>query len=186
MSDGSVGGSDERQPWSIEPADGLAAGGEGGIGELADWWRRALAIVIDSFAVGIPLTFVLIAMGVIDIDTSAPSGEVVVDPGGTTATLIQLAVAVGYSAVLEGSARGQSLGKMAMGIKVVDVRTGGPIGPGRAALRRFVYSILFTAWVIPGVLNALSPLWDRKRQAWHDKPVGSAVVMASPVGSGHG
>jgi hypothetical protein len=36
---------------------------------------------------------------------------------------------------------------------------------------------LFTfACVLPLLLDYLSPLWDQRRQAWHDKVVRSVVV----------
>ena len=60
-----------------------------------------------------------------------------------------------------------------------DAENGGAIGFGRAALRRFVYQVLFLPFGIPGLINALSPLWDRRRQAWHDK-VANSVVVNSP------
>ena len=67
---------------------------------------------------------------------------------------------------------------MAMKIQGRDAQTGVPIGPGRAALRRIVYLVLFYAFVLPGVVNALSPLWDRQRQGWHDKAARSVVLNA--------
>jgi len=31
---------------------------------------------------------------------------------------------------------------------------------------------------IPGILDYLSPLWDKQSQAWHDKIVSSVVEVA--------
>jgi uncharacterized RDD family membrane protein YckC len=84
-----------------------------------------------------------------------------------TATLL-------YFGVLDG--RGQTVGKLALGIAVRSEATGHPIGVGRGMARRALYILLWAAFFIPGLLNALSPLWDRKRQAWHDHAVGSVVV----------
>ncbi|MGH9279267.1 MAG: RDD family protein, partial [Acidimicrobiales bacterium] len=94
--------------------------------------------------------------------------------------LVGLVVAVVYSGLLDGSSHGQTVGKMAMRLQVRDATVGGPIGFRRAAVRRFIYQCLFLALAIPGVVNALSPLWDRHRQAWHDKAVGSVLVNAAP------
>lgn len=151
--------------------------------ELAEWWRRAAAVLVDGVVVGVPLGLLLVSLGLIDFDADA---DTIFPTAGTAATLIQLVVVVGYSAILEGSARGQSLGKMALRIRVADATTGDPVGPSRAALRRLVYMLLFSLFAIPGIVNALSPLWDKRRQAWHDKAVGSVVVVVPPVGSGHG
>jgi uncharacterized RDD family membrane protein YckC len=62
-----------------------------------------------------------------------------------------------------------------VGIAVRDIDTGGPVGAGRALLRRFVFFVTYLGLIL-FVLNALSPLWDRRRQAWHDKVVRSCVV----------
>jgi hypothetical protein len=63
-----------------------------------------------------------------------------------------------------------------MKIAVCDARSGSGIGPGRALLRRVIYWILFALFALPGVVNALWPLSDPRRQAWHDKAVKSLVV----------
>ena len=65
---------------------------------------------------------------------------------------------------------------MAMGIQVRDAEIGGPIGFGRAIGRRFVYEILWYLLFVPGLINALSPLWDSRKQAWHDKAARTVVV----------
>jgi uncharacterized RDD family membrane protein YckC len=88
---------------------------------------------------------------------------------------IALAVGVGYYGWLEGSPSGQTLGKRAMGIRVYDLRVGGPIGTGRAIGRYFVKIIS----AIPCLLGYFWMLWDKERQCWHDKLVGSVVVPAS-------
>jgi uncharacterized RDD family membrane protein YckC len=80
---------------------------------------------------------------------------------------------------MNGSEKGQTVGKMVMKIQVRDENTGGPIGYGKAALRTLVYLVLaaFTCGV-GGLLDGLWPLWDPKRQALHDKPANSLVVDA--------
>ena len=78
-----------------------------------------------------------------------------------------------YYAKLEGGS-GQTLGKMALGIKVVDATTGGSIGTGRGVGRYF-------ARIISGfvcLLGYLWMLWDPQKQTWHDKMTTSYVVKA--------
>jgi uncharacterized RDD family membrane protein YckC len=79
-----------------------------------------------------------------------------------------------YFARLEGE-RGQTVGQRVLGIRVVDVQTGGPIGFGRAlgrlAVRVFLSGQLFG-------LGYLWMLWDDNKQTWHDKVVNSIVVKA--------
>jgi uncharacterized RDD family membrane protein YckC len=39
-------------------------------------------------------------------------------------------------------------------------------------------TVLFLACLVPGIIDALLPLWDPKRQSWHDKAVGTVVFDA--------
>ncbi|MGH9018597.1 MAG: RDD family protein [Acidimicrobiales bacterium] len=91
------------------------------------------------------------------------------------AVAVAVVVDLGYFAFLDGSRRGQTVGKMTMGITVVDATTGGPLGAGRALLRRALFLATYFGLIL-FVLNALSPLWDPRRRAWHDKLARSSVV----------
>ena len=62
-----------------------------------------------------------------------------------------------------------------MGIAVRDAETGGPLGAGRALLRRFFFFATYFGLIL-FVLNVVSPLWDPRRRAWHDKVARSCVV----------
>ena len=79
-----------------------------------------------------------------------------------------------YFATLDG--QGQTVGKRALGIAVRGQASGQPIGFGRALARRLVFGVLWDLLLVPGLVNALSPLWDPGNQAWHDHAVGSVVV----------
>jgi uncharacterized RDD family membrane protein YckC len=114
---------------------------------------------------------------IISTRTTNDFGQKRASTGGLA--LYYLFVIVGpllYYALLNGSERGQTLGKMALRIQVRDAGTGGPIGFGRGLLRAFVYEALLVACLVPGVINGLSPLWDKRRQAWHDHVANSVVV----------
>jgi uncharacterized RDD family membrane protein YckC len=89
-----------------------------------------------------------------------------------------IVVFVAYYTSLEGGDRGQTVGKMALGIRVADIANGGAIGYGRAFTRllgRFVSAIVF-------LLGYLWMLWDDDKQTWHDKMARSIVVPADAVG----
>ena len=77
---------------------------------------------------------------------------------------------------MHGSRRGQTYGKRALGIRVVN-EEGGSIGYGRAFGR---YGIIFLLGilVVPLLIDYLWPLWDDRSQALHDKGVRSFVVRA--------
>jgi uncharacterized RDD family membrane protein YckC len=86
-------------------------------------------------------------------------------------TLLGLA----YYVYLEGSPSGQTIGKRAMGIRVIDLETAGPIGYGRAAIRYF-------GRIVSGIACLLGyfwMLWDDQKQTWHDKFATCVVVPAS-------
>lgn len=154
---------------------------------LAGWGERFGAWILDLLVVSVPAGFVFVLLALV-LPTEEPRPCVTAD--GTLGTCEDLtdgsavvvilymlawcaAAVFGYFAVLEGR-RGQTVGKRATGIKVVDARTGQPIGYGRG-VGRFFARILSSA---PCYLGYLWPLWDRRRQAFHDKAVGSVVVRA--------
>jgi uncharacterized RDD family membrane protein YckC len=93
--------------------------------------------------------------------------------------VIALFLALAYFSYFEGSASGQSAGKRAMSIRVVDETTYQPIGAGRAALR-FGARFVSMAALFVGYLWAI---WDPQGQTWHDKIARTTVVStdAYPV-----
>lgn len=76
----------------------------------------------------------------------------------------------GYFAILTGLG-GQTLGKMALGIRVVNMDSEPP-GFGRALLRETIGRILSS--LLCG-LGTFWMLWDGKQQTWHDKISGTIV-----------
>jgi uncharacterized RDD family membrane protein YckC len=96
--------------------------------------------------------------------------------------LVSLAIGIAYYGYLEGGPTGQTLGKKALGIRVLDLRGGGPIGFSRAVIRYF--GRILSA--LPIFLGYFWMLWDSEKQTWHDKLAGSVVVPvdAFPIESG--
>jgi uncharacterized RDD family membrane protein YckC len=145
------------------------------VAEIADhvygsWLSRVGAYLLDILILALPLiVFFVIA--------------IVADPGDSSGIwivlgLVYLASVVlpfAYFTVLHGNERGQTFGKRAAGIRVVDERTGGSIGYGRA-FGRYGIIVIFGIVFLPLLLDYLWPLWDAKNQAWHDKVVHSVVV----------
>jgi uncharacterized RDD family membrane protein YckC len=78
-----------------------------------------------------------------------------------------------YFALFHAGARGQTLGKRIAGIAVKDERTLGRLSLGRSLGRAYLMALLWWAFYIGGILDALWPLWDSKNQSLHDKAVGS-------------
>ncbi len=102
---------------------------------------------------------------------SGPSGSTRALAG--LIVLLGIAAAVLYYGLLEGRT-GQTIGKRALGVKVLDSRTGVPIGTGRAIGRYFAKFLS----AIPCGLGYFWMLWDPAKQTWHDKIVRSYVVTA--------
>ena len=130
-------------------------------GPRANFGQRLVAAIIDGIIVGVVGTVV---------------GLIVRNELGG---LLSLALGVAYYGWLEGSTSGQTVGKRMLGIRVYDLRQGGPIGTGRAIGRYFARIVS----AIPCLLGYFWMLWDTEKRTWHDKLVGSVVVpvTAYPV-----
>lgn len=142
----------------------------------APWWKRLVAYLLDALILAAPVAIVGFQFDL--LEAVREGGEIVRYEPKQGLVLLSLVVSVVYAAIMDGGPRGATVGKMALKIQVRDAQTGGAIGPARGAARRLVYFLLFYAYVLPGIANALSPLWDRRRQGWHDKAVRSVVVNA--------
>jgi uncharacterized RDD family membrane protein YckC len=117
------------------------------------FWRRFAALFVDGIVLGI-VYFVFRAL------TSE-----------NAASFLNFLAGIAYYTYLEGSS-GQTLGKKALGIRVVDLDGGGSIGYGRAFLR-YIGRIVSA---IPLFLGYFWMLWDKEKQTWHDKFANSVVV----------
>jgi uncharacterized RDD family membrane protein YckC len=79
----------------------------------------------------------------------------------------------GYLVVF--TAGGQTLGKMAAGIKVVSDGSGSPLDLGHAVLRTLVWSVL----AVPAGLGFLTAFFGSHHRGLHDRLAGTRVVRAS-------
>lgn len=145
------------QPYGYPPSDVPP-----GMPPLADWGQRATAFLLDN---GVAIVAGWIAGG-----ERSTSIEVIFGLIGLAGAVWAIANAV------RAGRTGQSYGKRVMGIRLARLADGHPVGGGLGFLRLFLNWILWVACVIPGVLNLLWPLWDRKNQTWSDKIAKSVVV----------
>jgi uncharacterized RDD family membrane protein YckC len=123
-------------------------------GPRASFGRRLVALLIDGVLVAIVY------------------GIVYAIVGETSASLVTLAVWFAYFTFFEGSPSGQTIGKRALGIRVIDFRAGGPIGFARGLGRT-------AARILSGLVCYLGyfwMLWDGEKQTWHDKLATTVVV----------
>ncbi|MGI8885877.1 MAG: RDD family protein [Gaiellaceae bacterium] len=134
------------------PAETWAA--QGPSRPRASFGRRLVAYLIDTILLGI----VYVVFAAI-FDETVGSG-------------LSLLIGIAYFGYLEGGASGQTLGKKALGIRVIDFSSGGPIGYGRGVVR-------YLGRIVSGIvclLGYLWMLWDKEKQTWHDKFATSVVV----------
>ena len=137
---------------------------------LATWGRRAGGWFVDLlvYIAAFTASFVF-ALATEDTTT----GEI----STIAALLIFLVWFAGptlYAWVMVG-AWGQTLGKMAVGVKVVRSTDAGRVSYMRA-LGRAVSTWLLGVLFVPILLAYLWPLWDRRNQTLYDKMAGTIVV----------
>lgn len=134
---------------------------------LSGWWRRVGATAIDWLLTAVPSFLVLVAVGDVDDDALAAS------------SLLSSAVSVGvwlWLTYLKGT-RGQSVGYRVTGIRLVRQADGRHLGFLMAVVRDIVHIVD----ALPCYLGFLWPLWDRNKQTFADKIVGTLVIRTDPV-----
>jgi uncharacterized RDD family membrane protein YckC len=138
----------------------------------AEWWERALAILIDA---GVVLCGFIIAFVVSAVVATVEGVDWIAILAVIAAYVFGPTYFIHHHAV-----HGQTVGKAVMHIYVCDEESGQTIGYGRAFLRWLLPVLMTVALYVPGLLNILWPLWDAKKQALHDKVVHTAVVSGDP------
>ena len=107
--------------------------------ELASPWARLAAVIIDGLIVGIPaaIFWVMIFAALISEEEAASLGMVL-------AGLVVIAVILVVQMVLLGT-RGQTIGKIALKIRIVDAQTGAHTGWPRLVLLRAIVNYILTS-----------------------------------------
>jgi uncharacterized RDD family membrane protein YckC len=152
--------------------------------EYASWINRVLASLLDGllavpfYIPGFILMGVSFAKGHDAICTQT-NGEIgsCREPNGGLLFLGFVALMAGVIAYYVMYCRklgrtGQTWGRKTMGYKIIDKRTGQPIGAWRAFGRQIVSGF------IDGIcyLGYLWPLWDSEKQKWSDKIMDTIAV----------
>ena len=154
MSDpGSWSSTPQPQPpggWQGQPPSGPS-------GPRASFGQRFVAWLID-----------VIILAVVGVVVRAIVGQ-------TLGGLVGIVINFGYFGYFEGGPAGQTVGKLAMGIRVIRFDNGGPLGWGTALLRNLCRIISALACL----LGYFWMLWDKEKQTWHDKLSNTVVVPVS-------
>jgi uncharacterized RDD family membrane protein YckC len=160
-------------------------------GALATPWRRLAGYLIDGLVLLVP-TFVLLVAYIGNnaafadlLETRNPTADQVQRvANGLWPAVLLLVLAQGVYYVLFIHLRGQTPGKMAVGVRVVQIEDGGRPSWGRAGIR---WGVPTAASLLPGagglavLLVYLWMLWDPKRQGLHDKAARTVVVRTRPA-----
>jgi uncharacterized RDD family membrane protein YckC len=148
----------------------IQSGTEAGVLELATIGRRFGAQWVDGLvflAVFLPV-YVFLFLGA----SAAAEGAPDLGLGPTVLLTIAGAALIFLYEGLMLSSRGQTLGKMAVGIKVVTPE-GQEIGAGQAWARALVRQVFFSYFTL---VNVLPALFTKQRTAIHDLAAKTRVV----------
>jgi uncharacterized RDD family membrane protein YckC len=140
-----------------------------GVGEDAGVSRRLAAVVVDtSILMAIDVAVVYFTMQICSV---SPAELDVLPKVPLTAFLLVLNI--GY--LLAFTAGGQTLGKMAVGLRIVCAESGASLDMNCAIKRTVAWLVL----AIPAGLGLLSACFTRDHRGLHDRFAGTRVVRAS-------
>ncbi len=153
--------------------------------QYAGWLARVGAALIDwivSLLFSVPGVIVALAgPKEIDVCPASINGGIGLCEGPTSGTqaasLILSAIGAVVFIVLyckKVAATGQSWGHKVASVRLIGEQSGTPISAGRVFLRSLARIIS----ALPFGLGFLWPLWDPKKQTFHDKIMGTVVVKA--------
>lgn len=137
---------------------------------LASIGQRALAQVLDSFIIGIPLFILTLSFGADLTDTE--------DSNLLWLTLLWLGVSLLYNTAFIATS-GATLGKRIMKLRVVNRTDGSPVNWTYAAVRALVPTVAGVVPVIGFALNIavyVRAIFHPYRQGLHDAAAGTIVV----------
>jgi uncharacterized RDD family membrane protein YckC len=140
--------------------------------EYVGFWPRLGASIIDtilSLVVLYPILYALYGREYFDNEHLIAGG------GDFILTHVLPAIAI----IIFWIYRSATPGKMAIGARIVDARTGGPPSKAQLIGRYFAYYIS----MFPLFLGFLWIAWDARKQGWHDKLAGTVVVRPKRRGT---
>jgi len=155
--------------------------------QLAGWWSRVGAQLIDLLIVWVPASVFLVA--------PILAAEAARNGSGTETAWLIVAIVVTFLAIgahlfyapllmkRKGKHNGQTLGKQVSGIRVIRA-DGEPMRFSDAALRQIIFKsfggLVASTFVplFPWILDYLWPTWDEQHRALHDLAADTRVVAA--------
>jgi uncharacterized RDD family membrane protein YckC len=137
--------------------------------------QRVGAYIIDSLLITLSFAVVGLLVGLIVYLTGGGSSEVIAGYGVGFGLYLSLLLVVPYYVFFEGL-RGQTPGKMLLGIKVVREDTGGVPGFAAATIRALLRIVDFG--IIGPLLGFILVLISQKRQRLGDISARTLVIRA--------
>ncbi|OSI11133.1 RDD family [Neisseria zoodegmatis] len=134
--------------------------------KYAGFWIRVAASLIDALillAIILPLLYLIYGEEYFITETIAPLGtaDIVLN------YIFPLLFTIGFWVK-----RSATPGKMLLGLKIVDAKTGEDISLGQSFIR-------YVGYIVSGMVLMLGYIWvalDIEKQGWHDKMAGTVVV----------
>lgn len=138
---------------------------------------RFVAILIDTIIILIISSILSAPFNTFAVITNSASGTVTFSFAGVLGGLVSLAVFMLYFTLLEGH-YGQTVGKMAVKIKVVRLADGAPIDYSQAAVRTIMRFLDEIPYIIPYLLGAILIWSSEEKQRLGDRVASTVVVKA--------
>jgi uncharacterized RDD family membrane protein YckC len=151
-----------------QPQAGAYGYNPAGAPTLASWISRVGAVLIDGLIIGIPM-MILSAIGGSMATIEDPSAGIVFIILGYI-----VAFGLGLWFIYQEGTTGQTIGKKAVGIRLLRQDNGQPLGFGMAFVRKLAHILDSFACYI----GYLWPLWDDKNQTFADKVCSTLVIKA--------
>ncbi|MGH3738272.1 MAG: RDD family protein [Micromonosporaceae bacterium] len=167
----------QGQPYGGGYGQPAPYGGGAPMGQPASMGTRLLARLIDGALFFVPIMLLGCIAGAVAGGTGDPN------TAGATVGIFYLIYGLGiigfyvYEITMIG-AKGATLGKKWLGVKVVDEQTGQVPGMGAGFMRWLIPFVGGIACGIGALVVYLSPFFDNsgKQQGWHDKVAKTLVI----------
>ena len=156
----------------------------GGRYVLAGWWSRVAATLIDGVVIGIGAVLIMLVFGSafsVGFFDGKDSGAASVAVGLVIGIVSTSIIALLYAPLFMARTNGKTLGRMAVGNRVVRAK-GQPMTLGVAVVREVVVKTLLFGFIgsatigIASLVDVLWPLWDDENRALHDFVVDTRTV----------
>jgi uncharacterized RDD family membrane protein YckC len=142
----------------------------------ANYGSRAVAYIIDFLILwGVAISAAVTGVAMLFAELSRPIGIILL-----VAAVIWLPAGAVWNYIIRQGSSGQTLGKSRVGIRLVRVDTGRPIGVGLAVIR------VLAGWLFNSItgglfliVDLLFPAFDKRRQRVIDKMLNTVVIDAT-------